>query len=161
MDVVLAALLGAVLAGGFNVLLKIGDRVTARRTAARLLLGDLFVCEAGFSAALKHAKWPDREFLPAWLKVWRANQAALTRGTTLLEYAEVDRVYGLLDRLTLISRPGESMSKSDEAIIAELLKQIPGARRVLIDHARNLREIPIKEIVLQRLLHRDRRSEPL
>jgi hypothetical protein len=69
MDAVLAALLGAVLAGGFNVLLKIGDRVTSRRTAARLLLGDLIVCEAAFDAVSKIGVWPEREFLPAWSKV--------------------------------------------------------------------------------------------
>jgi hypothetical protein len=156
MDAVLAALLGAVLAGGFNVLLKVGDRVAERRTAARLLLGDLLNLEAGYQAALKLGVWPDREFLPAYLEIWRENRKALTRGTGLFEYAKVDRVYGLLGRITLITRPGEPMSDGDKKIIAELLGMIPSCRQILADHARNLREIPPKEILMQRLLHRER-----
>jgi hypothetical protein len=160
MDAVLAALLGAILAGGFNVLLKLGDRVTDRRTAARLLLGDLYVLQHAFEAPLKLGKWPDREFIPAWLTIWRENRKALTRGTTLFEFAVVDAVYGLLGRMTLIARAGQPMRDGDKKIIVELLGKAPDARRVLLDHARNLREIPPKEIVMQRLLHRDRPAAP-
>jgi hypothetical protein len=138
--IVVGAIVGAVSTGGVSAFDAWRQRRVRRRVAARVILGDLYVLEASVEVILEAKRWPDRFDLSSPLDTWRDSREAFAEGVEAWEWALVDGVFSYLHRTAPMVRLGEPCSAQDEDVLAVLLKRIPKARDLVLEHATSKRE---------------------
>jgi hypothetical protein len=133
----LAALFGAIAAGGIDTVVSWRQRTLQRKVAARLILGDLYVLEAAIDVVLERRQWPDpgRFDFGAPVQTWRENREAFAAAVKAWEWAVVDGVYSNLARTAPMARPGERINETDAGVLASLKDAVVKARDVVVSHA--------------------------
>ena len=132
---VLGAVVGALSTGGVQAWDANRQRRDRRRVAARMILGDLYVLEAGIEVILEHSRWPDRFDTQAITDTWREAREAFAGGVEAWEWALVDGLFSNYARTALMIRHGEPTTSNDEDVLRTLLAAIPRARDVVLEHS--------------------------
>jgi hypothetical protein len=131
MEILLAAVFGALAAGGADIYVRLNEGASERRVASRLILGDLYFFEPAFNHVLAEHRWPSHLDLSESVDVWRQNRAALARSLGAGEWGAVDNLFGLLARMDVLARPGDPTSSGDERVIQAFVGLVPEARRIV------------------------------
>lgn len=140
--VILGAVVGAFATGGVAFWDAGRERRQRRRVAARLILGDLYVLEAGVEIILTNGRWPDRSFdLQAVLETWRENRGAFAGGVKAWEWALVDGLFSNIHRTAPMVDAGQPTTLNDRSVLESLQQMIPRARDIVLQHAASQKEL--------------------
>lgn len=131
---------GAVATGAATVLVNWRARQNARRVAARLILGDLYVLEAMTELVAEWERWPDRLDLDASLDTWREARGAFAGDVKAWEWALVDGVFSNLHRISLMVEHGRRVSAQAVDVLQAFGESIPAAREVVLERASSEKE---------------------
>lgn len=110
-----SALLGALAAGGVQVVLSVRDRRLRRRVAAMSVLGDVAVAEAAFQLLAERREWFRHDFGTA-LASWERRRDDFAADVRLADWASVDAFYSNLARSAAMARPGEPATEGDVTV---------------------------------------------
>jgi hypothetical protein len=120
----LGVIFGALAAGGVEIGLKVWDRQTRRRVAARSILGDIAVAEAAFGLLLERKQWFRHDFDPA-LATWDRVRGDFSTAVSIADWAQVDAFYRNLARSAALARPHESATDGDLSVAEAQTQAMP------------------------------------
>jgi hypothetical protein len=141
LELLLAALIGAVVTGGIRVVLDLLDIRRRRLVAARILMGDLYTLGDLIPHILRIGRWPDWDpDVRAALERWAEVRADLATGPSARDWGKVDRVYGLLARTEQRINTSADLTDADRAVLKDLQKKIPDANLTLTKEGTTRRE---------------------
>ena len=158
MLLLVGAAAGAFGAGSVNSVDAWRQRRLNRRVAARLILGDLYVLEAGLELIETKRLWPHRLDLATPVMTWRENRQAFAAAVKAWEWAIVDGVYANLERTVPMARPGEACTENDLAMVSSLRRGVvDDATPIVVEQAIKKRERDevFKQLTLRRKIARD------
>jgi hypothetical protein len=129
----LGAIFGALAAGGVEIGLKVWDRRTRRRVAARSILGDIAVAEAAFRLLVERREWFRHNFDPA-LAAWERVRADFSAAVSVADWAQVDAFYSNLARTAALARPHEPATDGDISVAEAQIEYAEEAWAVAVRH---------------------------
>jgi hypothetical protein len=142
--IVLGSVIGAVATGGVGLYAERRRERLARKVAARLILGDLYLVEALADAAAEQRFWPSVEWGEP-VETWRGSREAFAASVQAWEWAVVDNTFRSIGRVAgRADREERRGSKriSDEGVaeVERLSESARQARAIVLPHAADKRE---------------------
>jgi hypothetical protein len=135
--VVIGAVVGALATGGVAAVDAERKRRQARRVAARLILGGLYLTEVWVEAAKQWNRWPDAVDIQTQLDTWDQCREAFAGDVEAWEWAVVDNVYSNLHRY---------------AVTAKLTgkRELPLNLQLFVDELHKARDIALRKAASRR-----------
>jgi hypothetical protein len=133
--VVLGAVIGAAATGGIQAWTGARQRRRERKVAARAILGDLFLTEGFLRGVLNYGQWPVAFDGDRPLVTWKEFRGPFAAAVSGAEWAQVDRVFGLLHQITLAVSVGDASVEPARPLIADLLIKLEAAQNIVARHA--------------------------
>lgn len=137
--IVLGSVIGALATGGVGVYVEHRREGLARKVAARLILGDLFLLGAWAAYIAKRAEWLDVDW-KAPLETWRGSRDAFAASVEAWEWAVVDNAFRVLANVATKASYQEQPDSEALAELTRLDQSLPQAREIVLPHAADDRE---------------------
>ena len=109
--------------------------VLARKVAARVILGDLYLTEGLLKGVVEYKRWPLVLDIARPLNAWREFRGAFAAAVSAAEWVQVDSIFSVLHQISLGATLGDESVEAALPTVNGLLERIPAAQQIVASHA--------------------------